>query len=133
MLMMILCVDDHPVMLSGLVQNVRLSAPEAEVHGFTGAEEALTFAFAHGCDVLFCEIELYHQSGIWLAEQIRQHFPGANIIFVTVCSEKEYAKDVLRLRSSGYVTKPATKGQIMEELRNLRYDIAEKPLYTTGS
>lgn len=121
--MMVICVDDHPVLLRGLIRNVRSVAPQAEIHGFTAAEEALTFSLTHGCDVLFCEIELYQRSGIWLAEQIRQRFPTANIIFVTVCSEKEHARDVLRLRSSGYLTKPATKGQIAEELQNLRYAV----------
>jgi len=130
---MVICVDDHPVLLKGLVKNVRSSVPQAEVYGFTAAEEALSFSLAHGCDVLFCEIELYQRSGIWLAEQIRQRFPMANIIFVTVCSEKEHARDVFRLRSSGYLTKPATRGQIAEELRNLRYAVVASPAFSTDS
>ena len=121
--MTIICVDDHPILLSGLVQSVRLAAPEAQIHGFSTAREALDFAIVHGCDVLMCEIELYHRSGIWLADQIRRYYPAANIIFVTVCSEKEHAKDVLRLRASGYLTKPATQQQIAEELRHLRYAV----------
>lgn len=131
--MMVICVDDHPVLLKGLMNNVRIAAPQAEIHGFPAAEEALNFALQHGCNILFCEIELYRRSGIWLAEQIRKRFPMANIIFVTVCSEREHAKDVLRLRTSGYLTKPATREQIAEELRNLRYAVAETPLCSTGS
>ena len=43
----------------------------------------------------------------------------------TVCAEKEQAKEVLRLRPSGYLTKPATREQIAEELRNLRYPVPD--------
>lgn len=131
--MIVICVDDHPVLLNGLMRNVRLAEPEAEIYGFASAEEALSFSLERGCDVLFCEIELYHRSGIWLAEQIRERFPEANIIFVTVCSEKEHARDVFRLRSSGYLTKPATRGQIAEELQNLRYAVTENSMFSASS
>lgn len=124
--MTVLCVDDHPILLSALVQDVYYAVPGADIHGFTNSREALAYAEEYGCDVLFCEIELYHHGGILLAEQIRRRFPRANIIFVTVCSEKEYAKEVLRLRPSGYLVKPTNRKQVAEELRNLRYPIAEQ-------
>ena len=118
--MTVLCVDDHPVLLRGLEQNVRFAVPEADIHGFTNSKDALSYAKGHGCDVLLTEIDLYNCGGIQLADWIRKKFPRANIIFVTVCSEKEYAKEVLRLRPSGSLTKPATQEQIAEELHNLR-------------
>lgn len=123
--MTVLCVDDHPLLLRGLVKAVSCAAPGADVRGFTNSQEALAYAEQHGCDVLLCEIELYHHGGIRLAEQIRQRFPRANIIFVTVCSENEHAREVLKLRPSGYLTKPVTQEQIAEELRNLRYPVVD--------
>lgn len=123
--MTVLCVDDHSVILNGLEQDVRAAVPQADIHSFTNGSDALAFAQEHGCDVLFCEIELYKHGGLRLAEQIRAMYPRANIIFVTVCSEKEHAKEVLRLRPSGYLTKPATREQIAEELQNLRYPVSK--------
>lgn len=125
--MTILCVDDHPIMLAGLKNDVHTILPGAQVYGFSKAGDALTFAKEHGCDVLLCEIALYQHGGIQLAEQIKAWFPRVNIIFVTVCSEKEHAEEVLRLRPSGYLTKPATREQIAEELHNLRYPVEEPP------
>lgn len=52
--MTVLCVDDYPVLLSGLKQDVRLAAPGADIHGFTNSKDALSYAEEHGCDVLFC-------------------------------------------------------------------------------
>ncbi len=122
--MTILCVDDHPVMVKGLQNSIKQLLPKAEVRAFTRAEDALFYAQIFGCDILFCEIELYNHGGISLAEKIREINPCVNIIFVTVCSEQEHAKQVMELRPSGYLTKPTTKNQIAEELQHLRYPVA---------
>ena len=97
--------------------------PDANILAFTVAKEALTYAQNYGCDVLLCEIELYNNGGITLAEQIRRINPQVNIIFVTVCSEREHAREVLNLRPSGYLTKPITDSQLMAELQQLRYPV----------
>ena len=122
--MTILCVDDHPVIVKGLKNSVKRIYPEATILTFTVAKDALAYARSYGCDVLICEIELYNHGGITLAEQIRCVNPCVNIIFVTVCSEQEHAKEVLKLRPSGYLTKPIIESQLAAELRQLRYPVA---------
>ena len=42
--MQIICVDDHPVLLEGLVNTVKRILKNANVQGFTKAEEAFVFA-----------------------------------------------------------------------------------------
>lgn len=121
--MTILCVDDHPVIVKGLKNSVKQIYPEATILTFTVAKDALSYAQSYGCDVLICEIELYNHGGITLAEQIRRVNPCVNIIFVTVCSEQEHAKEVLKLRPSGYLTKPIIESQLAAELQQLRYPV----------
>ena len=121
--MTILCVDDHPVIVNGLKNTVAQLCPNATILAFTAAKDALAYAQAHGCDVLLCEIELYNHGGITLAEQIREINPRVNIIFVTVCSEQEYAKEIFNLRPSGYLTKPVTESLLAAELQQLRYPV----------
>lgn len=106
-------------------RDVRAVLPEADVHGFEAAEDAWAFAEETGCDVLLCAIELYCGSGIRLAEKIRERFPRANLIFVTVCSEQEHAREVPSLRPSGYLTKPTTRDRLGAELRDLRYPVED--------
>ena len=60
----------------------------------------------------------------YTVKKVKNINPRVNIIFVTVCSESEHAKTVMKLKPSGYLTKEATGTQILEELRNLRYPIA---------
>ena len=46
-----------------------------------------------------------------------------NIIFHTVCDEKEHAREVMQIKPSGYLVKPAQKEQLAFELNHLRYGL----------
>lgn len=122
--MTVICVDNMPIMLQSLKENADKAYPCADVQPFLTAESALDYAEKFGCDVLLCEINPPRLEGLFLAEKIQKINPKVNIIFVTVCSESEHAKAVLRLKPSGYLTKEATSAQLQDELRNLRYPVA---------
>lgn len=126
--MRVLCVDDHPIILNGLRNKVLQILPNAHVEAFTRVKDALSYAQKYGCDVLLCEIELHDHGGLRLAKQIKEINPQVNIIFVTVCSEGEHAKDVMQLRPSGYLSKPASIYQLKEELLNLRYPVERQSI-----
>ena len=122
--MNIVCVDNTPIMLQSLKEDAGKAYPDANVQTFLSAEPALNYVQKYGCDVLLCEINPPRLEGLFLAEKVKSINPKVNIIFVTVCSESEHAKAVMRLKPSGYLTKEATSEQVLEELRNLRYPVA---------
>ena len=122
--MTIVCVDNTPIMLQSLKESADKAYPYADVQTFLTAESALDYAEKFGCDVLLCEINPPRLEGLFLAEKVKKINPKVNIIFVTVCSENEHAKEVIQLKTSGYLTKEATSTQILEELHSLRYPIA---------
>ena len=120
----------RPVIAKGLVEialkeNADEAYPYADVQTFLAAEPALDYAEKFGCDVLLCEINPPRLDGLFLAEKVKKINSKVNIIFVTVCSESEHAKAVLKLKPSGYLTKEATSAQILEELQNLRYPLPQ--------
>lgn len=119
--MTVVCVDDHPVMLKGIKHSIEQILPDAIIVAFTNADEALAYAKDKGCDILISEIELCGVDGLTLAERVKKVNSKVNIIFLTVCDEKEHAKEVLRIKPSGYLLKPVTKEQLEYELKNLRY------------
>jgi YesN/AraC family two-component response regulator len=121
--MTIVCVDDHSVMLKGTKRSVEQILPDASIVAFTNAGEALAFVKENGCDVLISEIELCGVDGITLAKRVKKLNSKVNIIFLTVCDEKEYAKEVLKIKPSGYLLKPANREQLETELNNLRYSL----------
>lgn len=119
--MTVVCVDDHSIMLSGLMKSVRQLLPDASIVAFGNADDALGFAKENGCDVLISEIELCGMDGLTLAKRVKKLNPQVNIIFLTVCDEKEHAREVFQIRPSGYLLKPANREQLELELNNLRY------------
>ena len=123
--MTILCIDDEPLALDILTEAVRAAEPVATIRAFTEADELLAYAQGHSCDVAFLDIELRDRNGLALAKILKEQNPKINIIFVTGYSQ--YTGDALHLRASGYVTKPATKAKITEELANLRNPVVEAP------
>ena len=70
--MTVVCVDDHPIMLAGLIKNVAQLLPQASISAFASADEALGFTKENGCDVLISEIELCGTDGLMLAERIKK-------------------------------------------------------------
>lgn len=121
--MTILCVDNTPLMLQSLKENAKKVYPFANIRTFLAEESAYRYAEENGCDILLCEINPPRLEGLFLAEKIKKINPRVNIIFVTVCSENEHAKAVMRLKPSGYLTKEETDDQIQQELKNLRYPV----------
>lgn len=119
--MTIVCVDDHPIMLKGLEYTIEQIFPDAEVGAFDSASEAMKFVGERGCDILISEIELSGISGLTLAKEVKRLNPLVNIIFLTVCDEKEHAREVMKIKPSGYLVKPASREQLELELKNLRY------------
>ena len=119
--MTIICVDDHPIMLRGLAKSIQEMFPNAIVGAYSNVDEAMAFASEQGCDVLISEIELAGIDGLTLAKNMKKLNSKVNIIFLTVCDEKEHAKEVFKIKPSGYLLKPAKSEQLEAELKNLRY------------
>jgi DNA-binding NarL/FixJ family response regulator len=122
--MRILCLDDEPLALKMLEAAIREAKSDAEVTAFRKQADLLEDAKQNGCDVAFLDIHMRGMNGVEVAKRLKEINPKMNIIFVTVCSESEHARAVMRLKPSGYLTKEATNAHIQDELRNLRYPVA---------
>ena len=124
--MRILCVDHSPWELMELKHDVKHIMPEAAVRGCRTSEKAVALAKSEGCDVLLTEFDFGGPKweGLELAERIKGINPLVNIIFVTAFSERDYAREVIQLRVSGFVRKPYEQKELAKELANLRFPVA---------
>ena len=123
--MIVICVEDSLLTVCALQQTTQQIAPDARVFACLTVADAVETARENGCDVLLTEIDMGKNGtgGIELARQIKEINPRVNIIFITVYPERDYAKDVLRLRASGYVRKPFSAAELKKEFDNLRYSV----------
>ena len=97
--------------------------PEASVYTCQSAKNALEIVEKKGCDVLITEIDFGGQKeeGIQLAHKVKDINPNVNIIFATASSARDYAQQIVKLKYSGYLTKPFSNEELAIELGNLRY------------
>ena len=117
--MKILAVDDDAVSLETVENAVRSAAPENEIYGFDSALAALAKAREERIDVAFLDIRMPELSGIDLGRYLRELNPYTNLIYVS--EHKEFGCEVMALRASGYLEKPASKQKVREELDALRF------------
>ena len=115
----ILVVDDERNALNGLLQLITEMLPDADVHGFTRSEDALSHARENAPEAAFLDIAMPGMDGVTLADELKKLYPFINIIFTTGFSE--YAPEAFALHASGYIMKPVTREKVAEELSHLRY------------
>ena len=125
--MIIFAIDDESPMLSELHCSIQEASPEAEIHDFRFAADALKAITENGIvpDIVFSDIELPGMNGLNLALRIKQLAPMAKIVFVTGYSQ--YAVEAYRQRINGYVLKPIDAEQIRRELDYLTEPYRQEP------
>lgn len=122
--MNIIVVDDEQLALIVSKKAVIQACPDALVKDFTNPYEAIAYASQNGCDIAFLDVNMTKMWGIELAWRLKEMNPDINIIFITAYNE--YTLDAMKLRASGYLIKPVTKEDILEEIHNLRYPVVPK-------
>lgn len=122
--MKIIALDDEELALEGLMDAIRKAAPDAELKGFSYAEDVLEFIKDHTCDVAFLDMEMVGLNGVALAEQLKICNPDINIIFATGFSC--YREAAFDLHASGYLMKPITEAKVKKELENLRRPVPKQ-------
>ena len=120
--MKILIADDERFQHVEVHDTVEGIIPGNDYYYATHARQAMDIIQEEKIDIAFLDIEMPGESGLKLAEQIRDVSPATNIIMVTAYSE--YALDALKLFVSGYIVKPVMEEDMRQALDNLRNPIA---------
>lgn len=88
------------------------------------ADEALAVCAAQKIDIAFLDIDMPGKNGITLASELKEKYPGVNIVMAT--AYEEYALDALRLFVSAYILKPVLDEDVRAALLHLRNPVPEK-------
>lgn len=96
---------------------------------FDDAEDLLGWLAENPLDVVFLDIEMPGNSGMQLAEELREIHPELSVVFVTAFSQ--YAVEAFELSVSDYLMKPVSKERLRKTLdrvavRKALYDKAAK-------
>lgn len=115
--MLALCVDDEPIILEVEKRMVEMSPMISKAEAFTSGSKALEWLQTHKPDIAFLDIQLRGMTGLDLAKQIHEIYPGLPLVFCT--GYDEYARDAFRLHAAGYLSKPVQPVDIQEELDHI--------------
>ncbi len=111
----ILLADDHTLVAEACK---RLLEPEFEVVGIVKDGRALVRAYAElKPDLVVADISMPLLNGIDAAEQIRESFPKARVVFLTMNTDRELAARAFRVGATGYVLKVSAAAELLKAVR----------------
>ncbi len=112
-------VDDHPIVREGVKQIVSGArgimivdeAPDGRDLLEKIRERKVPF------DVVVLDISLPGKSGLELLKQIREEKPDLPVLMLSIHPEEQYAVRSLKAGASGYLTKDAVPGKLVQAIR----------------
>lgn len=121
--MRILVVDDHPLIMEDIVDELKGIEPAAQVQGTSNPLEVMALCDEHHFDVIFMDIDMPGENGLDLAKKILEKYPRTNIIYVT--GYEKYALDSYNTWASAFLVKPVSTARLKEAMNNLRFPVSD--------
>lgn len=118
--MNILIVDDHPLFRHALIQAVRYSLPQAQIHE-TAAVNELYQRLESGAepDLVMLDLNLPGASGFSALVHVRAQYPSLPIIVVSAHEEVSVIQRAIAHGAMGYIPKSAHPSHIGEAIRHV--------------
>lgn len=120
----VLIVEDIP-QAARLLQKVLAGLGVHQTYHSTDGREAQKFLDAADdmVDLIICDWEMPHMTGIELLQQVRTVYPDMPFIMVTGNAEAQSVKAAIKYRVNGYIKKPYSPQQIADSLTTLAMTI----------
>ena len=113
----VLVVDDHAVVRTGLA-NILGSEPDIRIVGEANdGVEAISKALELKPDVILMDIFMPVCSGLEATVTIKESFPDARVLILTVSDQEEDLFQALKFGAQGYLLKGATITEVVDAVR----------------
>jgi two-component system response regulator NreC len=111
--------DDHELVRYG-VRRLLEDAGDFVIVGEAGdAAQALKLTLEHRPELVLLEIGIPGMSSFEAASLIEENSPGTRIVYLTMHDEKEYVRQAMRSRASGYLLKDTPTALLLRALRDV--------------
>ena len=115
----ILLVDDHAIFREGLKKIIE-NTTGMEVSGEAdNGEEALQQINSQKFDLVILDISLPGQSGLEVLKDIKRDFLKLPVLILSMHSEEQYARRLLKAGASGYLKKDSAFDQLVSAIRTI--------------
>lgn len=109
-------IDDHPILMNGLVSILRSSGLVNIIGTGCSAKEALELLDKQLPDILVCDYNLPDESGLSLIQRAKRLYPSLKIIVLSMHSEPYLVKEILKEGVQGYILKKDTQEELLTAL-----------------
>ncbi len=113
----VMAVDDHPLMMAGIVGEINAQADMRVVAEASDGDEALVLFQKHRPDVTLMDIRMPKVNGIAAISSIREQFPQARIIVLTTSAGDVQAVRAFKAGAAGYLLKNLLRRELVETIR----------------
>lgn len=118
--MKVFLVDDHTIMLDGLVALLKTDE-EMEIVGTAGTVgDAMDFLKMNHIDVLVTDYNLPDDDGLSLVRKVKRLWPEIKILVLSMHSESHLVKEILKEGIDGYVLKKDSKDELIDALYSVK-------------
>jgi DNA-binding NarL/FixJ family response regulator len=118
--MKVFLVDDHAIMLDGLVALLKTDE-EMEIVGTAGTvADAMDFLKMNHVDVLVTDYNLPDDDGLSLVRKVKRLWPEIKILVLSMHSESHLVKEILKEGIDGYVLKKDSKDDLIDALYSVK-------------
>lgn len=112
-------VDDHPLIRTGLRLLLK-DEPGLSVSGEAAtAEDALEKLVSCPADIIILDISMPGMGGLECIKKVRQIYPEAGIIMLSMHEDENYIRKAMHLGASGYIPKASADDELLDAIRTV--------------
>jgi len=116
----VLLAEDHTIVRKGLCALLD-AEPGIEVIGEAeDGREALVQVEQQRPDIVLMDISMPGLNGLEATRQIKKRFPEVKVLILTVHSDEEYIRQILRAGASGYLLKEAAPHELISAIEAIQ-------------
>lgn len=109
----LLIAEDEQMLRNGLASLAWADQGITLVAAAKNGLQAVEIATEHPVDILLTDIRMPGLSGMEVAQFVREHYPRAEILFLSGYEEFDYAKKAISLQANNYILKPAMPQDVL--------------------
>ena len=110
-------VDDHPLVLDGLVSRLERSQQVDVIGRASNGKEAIEVVEDVMPDVVLMDINMPVMNGIDAAEIFKEKFPTVKLLVLSMHDDREYVMNMARAGAKGYVLKSASADEMLMAIK----------------
>ena len=115
----IIIVDDHPMLVDGILSITREMEDVAIADSASNGRQLISKLRRTPFDIVLLDLNMPHMDGIEILKIVQTEFPDLKVIVFTSYSQPELLKEIKKLGAKGYLNKNCTSVVLKEVIRTV--------------